>query len=274
MSKTKKVRMFVLLGVIFVHAVKLAAAQDELYHFRSGVHLGSERPLSTKEAETLVTGIRMWTGLDHIVFEPNGNLRLNDSANVTGGSRAARELIIAAAASGDSFTLERHDNSPNIAFAQIESTDCYIDSSGQRHNVWRLRIDFEDFTKLSGNNKALAAFDVTASVVHELTHGVYGCLDLIDDRDQLGGCERFVNQMRSELGLPLRLFYYPQNIKAVNPDGSGFVRSELRFNFERAEKDKELFVSFNAEKIFDFSRAKSKTAIRSELLAQKRMRVF
>src|SRR4030095_12103567 len=113
MNKTKKVRMFVLLGVIFVHAVKLVAAQDELYHFRSGIHLSSERPLSSTEAETLVRGIRMWTGLDHAVFDPNGNLRLNDSSNVTGGSRAARELIIAAAASRDSFTLERYDNSPN-----------------------------------------------------------------------------------------------------------------------------------------------------------------
>ena len=246
--------------------------QDGLYRFRPGVYVSQDRPPTKKQLQTLLKGLRLWTGLNEIAIDPAGKLNLGDRSRITGGSKSAHELIVAAVDSQDSFKLERRDNSSTIAFAQIESTERYEDDLGRRHSAWELRIDFSDFTELAGNDEARAAFDPTTSVVHELVHAILGYFDPTESDDLLGECERHVNKMRFELGLPQREHYYPRYRNASNPHGLTFVQGEIRFigaNFDRG-KQKTFIVTFDLERVFDRSRAKSRAAIQSNLLVQKR----
>jgi hypothetical protein len=220
----------------------------------------------------LKDGLRFWTGLSEINFEMSGNLDLGNRSHLSGGSTLARELIIAAVDSQDSFELERQDNCSTIAFAQIESTLRYIDAQGARHSVWRLRLDFSDFTELVGTKETRTAFDPAINLVHELTHAVRGYFDPVDESDELGECERYINKMRLELGLPQRVHYYPHYKSVAKNDGSSFTQGEIRFvdsNVDTGEQRKFL-MTFNLEKVFDRSKAKPKSAVEASLLAQKR----
>ena len=123
-----------------------------------------------------------------------------------------------------------------------------------------------------GDSKARAAFSPAINMLHECAHAVFGYLDPYDGNDALGECERYINQIRFELGLPQRVYYYPHYSLASGQAGLTFVQGELMFVEVRADakKPRELFVHFNVEKVFDASRARSKTAIQAGLLAQRR----
>lgn len=159
---------------------------------------------SDTQLNSLVSGLKFWTGLTDLAFDPSGTLTLGGGCRTSGGSATARKLFLAAAASQDSFIIENSDNCPTIAFAQIQPIELYVDAANARHNVWKLRIDFADFDSLRGDHQALAAFDPAIGVLHELAHGVLNYFDPIDANDQIGECETFINQVRAELGLPLR----------------------------------------------------------------------
>ncbi len=107
---------------IFGCCAPVFGVQDGLSQFRSGVYVSQDRPPTKQQLKTLMDGLRFWTGLDKIAIDPGGKLSLGDRSRITGGSKTARELIVAAVDSQDSFKLERRDNSSTIAFAQIEST--------------------------------------------------------------------------------------------------------------------------------------------------------
>jgi hypothetical protein len=257
---------------VFGFYAPVFGVQDGLYKFRPGVYVGQVRSPTKRQLKTLLDGLRFWTGFDEITIDPVGNLNLGDRSRITGGSKTARELIIAAVDSQDSFRLERRDNSSTIAFAQIVSTESYEDDSGRRRSAWELRIDFSDFAELAGNDEARAAFDPAASAVHELVHAILGYFDPTESDDLLGECERHVNKMRLELGLPQREHYYPRGRSASKPDGLTFMQGEIRFIGANVHsgKQKTFIVTFDLDRIFDRSKAKSKAAIQSNLLVQKR----
>lgn len=246
--------------------------QDGLYQFRPGVYVSQDRGPTKKQLKILLEGLRFWTGLDEIAIDDAGNLNLGDRTRITGGSKTARELIVAAVDSGDSFKLARRDNSSMIAFAQIVSTESYENDSGRRRSAWELRIDFSDFAELAGNEEARAAFDPAISVVHELVHAILGYFDPTESDDLLGECERHVNKMRLELGLPQREHYYPRGRSASKPDGLTFVQGEIRFVGVNvvSGKQKMFILTFDLDRVFDRSKARSKAAIQRNLLVQKR----
>ena len=266
-----RVRLIVFCFVCLGLYAPVFAVQDGLYRFRSGVYVSPDRSPTKKQLKTLLDGLRLWTGLDEITIDSDGNLNLGDRSRITGGSKTARELIVAAVDSQNSFKLERRDNSSTIAFAQIVSTESYEDDLNRRRSAWELRIDFSDFAELAGNDKARAAFDPAASVLHELVHAILGYFDPTQSDDLLGQCERHVNKMRLELGLPQREHYYPRGRSASKPDGLTFVQGEISFigvNVDSGKK-KTFIVTFDLDRVFDRSKAKSKAAIQSDLLVQK-----
>src|SRR5262245_39859767 len=142
----------------FAGASRVFGESDQVYRFRPGVHFSREHRFSQKQLETFLSALRFWTGLDEIFVDPAGNLELGDRVRFTHGSRLARELIIAAVGSQDSFTLERWTSSPTIAFAQIEATERYVDGSGGRHSGWVVRLDLSDFVELAGHDEARSSF--------------------------------------------------------------------------------------------------------------------
>jgi len=255
----------------FACSSRVFGETDEPYRFRSGFHLKQNHRFSNTQLKTLLHGFRFWTGLSEITFDDSGNLSLGDRSRVTGGSATARQLIIAAVEGQDSFTLENRDSSPTIAFAQIESTESYADGAGSRHNGWEIRLDLSDFVELAGHEEARSSFDPAINVIHELAHAILGYRDLVDPTDQLGQCERYINQMRTEVKLPQRLYYHPHYKTATRSDGLTFIQAELRFVEVAGEqsKKKEFFVNFNLDKVFDLRSAKSTATIHANLLAQR-----
>ena len=229
-----------------------ASAADDLYPFRAGVHSSREHPLKQKQLQILLKELRFWTGLTEIGIDANEQLSLGDRSRVAGGSVTARALIIAAVGSQDSFILENRDHSPIIAFAQIAETDDYVDAAGHRHGGWQLRIDFSDFTNLRGDNASLASFDPAISMLHELAHGVLKLRDPISPEDQLGDCERHINRMRAELGLPERQNYYPRSRRVITIESpTEVLQGELTFlqRSEQTQKKKTLLVTFNLHRV-------------------------
>jgi hypothetical protein len=256
---------------IFVCAGGMKVSAETIYRFHPGVRISQVRPLQDKQRSKFVSGLRVWTGLTELEFDANGDLVLGDRTKFSAGSATARALIIDAVDSRDSFVVERFDKSPLIAFAQIEDTDRYFDGSGDKHIVWQLRIDFSDFKEVAGDDDALSAFDPVASFVHELSHAVKGYVDSVGRDDRLGECETYVNLMRAELGLPKRVYYFPQQRRATKPDGLTFVQGELSFVREpNSGGTKEVFINFNIEKIVDLSKAKSRAEVETNLLALRR----
>jgi len=255
----------------FACSSRVFGATDELYRFRSGIHFSQSHSFSNTQLKTLLHGLRFWTGLSEISFDASGNLSLGNRSHVSGGSPTARNLIIAAVDSQDSFTLEKTNSSQTIAFAQIESTVRYVDAAGGQHTGWELRIDFDDFTELTATREARASFDIAINILHELAHAICGYFDLVDERDPLGECERYINRMRLEVGLPQRLYYYPNYRAVTRHDGLTVVQGELKFVAAANErgKTKEVFINFNVRRVFDLSNAKSRDAIHTNLLAKR-----
>jgi len=219
--------------------------------FRTGIRDSPSRPLTSRQRQALLEGLRQKTGLMDMRFDEDGVLQPGDRTRIEGGSPTARDLILAAAASRHSFRLENHDNSPTVAFAEIESTEDYEDEAGIRHVVWEFRFDFRDFTELRGPAEALAAFDPALQLMHELGHSVLGLHDPLSKSDELGDCERRVNLIRRELGLPLRQNYNAESRRAAIPGSSAdCLKAEIFFmRGDGVARSKTFALYFNAEQV-------------------------
>ena len=226
---------------------EFTASQD----FRSGIRNSACRPLTSKQRQALLEGLRQKTGLMEMQFDEYGVLQPGDRTRIEGGSPAARALILAAVDSPHSFRLENHENSPTVAFAKIESTEDYEDSAGIRHVVWEFRFDFRDFAELRGPAEAVAAFDPALQLMHELGHSVLGLHDPVNKDDELGDCERRVNLIRRELGLPLRQNYNAQSRMAMMPGSSvDSLKAEIFFvQSDDVTRSKTYALYFNVETV-------------------------
>jgi len=183
-----------------------------------------------KHLVRLVEGLRSKTGWQELGFDGEGFLQLGDRSRVHGGSKTARELILAAMTSHDSFELRASNRDGSVAFAQIQPIQVRLDAEGRRSEIWVISIDFADFAELRGGPETLAAFDPAMNLLHELAHAVLGLRDNYDETDSLGDCERFTNRIRFELGLPERLQYRAQNSRTVLPGSTAtVVQAELTF---------------------------------------------
>jgi hypothetical protein len=200
----------------------------------------------------------------------NGSIHYDRKLPALGGSAIARELLATVIDGSDSFTLESANHSTQIAFAQIESILDYTDGANQRANEWVIRIDFADFAQLRGDTAVLKAFSPGTNMLHELIHAMLKLPDPEGPNDRLGPCERYLNLIRAELGLPLRQNYFPKNRVATSPESlSQILQGELNFTHEdlNLKKAKQSLLTFNIARVVDIERVKSNMSIPPDLLA-------
>jgi hypothetical protein len=259
--------------LIFLVPLHAHGTSDEQYFHWRGLRVSKWLPPSRKELESLVRELRISTGFTELHFEGSGQLVLGDRERLVGGSKAARELLLAAVDSPDVFILESATHSRSIAFAEIEPTDVYFDPENVRHEVWRVRLDFSDFVHLRGSDRAIAALGPAMTFMHELAHGVLKMRDSITAVDQLGECERHINLIRAELGLPQRERYEPRSWRGVSPGSSGqSLQAEFKLSIidEESNKKKTYHLAFDVDRVCDIEKVKALPPGRPEIFVATR----
>jgi hypothetical protein len=250
--KSAWVRFILVLFLIYLFPVTTYAGIPEQFHFRAGVCNSKNRPLNADQLQLLLDGLRQKTGWAQLRLDENGFLVIDDQLAVSGGSATARALLAAAVDGLHCLKLENHNYSTEVAFAQIRSTEIYVDAREIRHDVFHVEFDFKDFFELRGSSEVLAAFDPAIHLLHELGHAVWGLRDRVDATDQLGECERQVNQIRRELRLPERKYYEARTSLALMP-GERFTSLKSELIFVQSEgpgrKAKESSLFFRTEKV-------------------------
>jgi hypothetical protein len=88
----------------------------------------------------------------------------------------------------------------------------------------------------------------------------------------LGQCERYLNRMRDELGLPLRQYYFPKTKLARSPASlSQILQGELKFTLgdRHSRKVEESLLTFDIAMVVDTQSVKS---IRSDFFSAQSLR--
>jgi hypothetical protein len=171
----------------------------------------------------LTQKLRIISGWNNLRFDETGNLRLPESEPAA-GSKLARELLLHATTGKDLIVVEDASRQLDVVFCRVLPGK-WKSVRTDLPSAFIVQIDFDDFRHLTGDIKALAAFDVGWGVMHELDHVVNHSLDGTS-LGQPGECEQNVNAMRRELLLPERTDYYFAVLPAkTNPDfKTQFVR--------------------------------------------------
>ncbi len=184
------------------------AGADSL-RYRGGLRNGpGPRALSEKELALVLKSLQEKTGFLELGFDEYGFLTIGDKTRFSGGSQAARELIAAATEAILAIDLESHNHSTRVAFArQACPTIYYNRMTGEKIDVYPVELDFSDFSTLRGDRQVLAAFDIGFVILHELGHAVLKLHDAVDEGSGPGECEDYVNRVRRELNLPVRMNY-------------------------------------------------------------------
>lgn len=220
-----------LLGALALTALAVPRSAVEPTGVRNS---SGPRRLNEKRLEQVQESLRRKSGFVELGFDEQGALTLGDRERVRGGSTTARALLIAAVDSPNLYELESHERLPEVAFARIyDSVDRWSHKTGRRTSVYQVHLDFADFDWLDGAPKAKAAFDVGLVLLHELAHGVLKLRDPQGEMDQIGACDAHINQMRRELRLPERLYFYPSVTVMQISAGLRIVEAKLVF-VERA----------------------------------------
>jgi hypothetical protein len=212
--------LFLLTGIAFAHSA---------FPKTPGVWLSGEagRKLSGARVEDLTRSLRRITGFGELHFAKGGSLVTG--AAQSGGSAAARGILSCALSSGSVFIIEDHSGSPSVNFGQLDEGLRFEDvMTGLRLEVWRVRLDFDDFREMEASREVRNSFDAGFTTLHELLHGL-GCRDATSV-DELGECEETLNQARAELGLPLRDQYFGDELRMARQ----FVTVRLRFRSDKA----------------------------------------
>jgi hypothetical protein len=233
-------------------SVTTYAEVPEQFQFRAGLCNSKSHPLTGKQMQILLDGLRLKTGWTQLHLDENGYLVISDRWNFSGGSATARALIVAAVDGMHCFRMENQDYSIEVAFAQIRSAEIYVDADDIRHDVFQVEFDFKDFFELRGSSEVITAFDPAILLLHELCHGVLGLRDSLNAKDLLGECESHVNQIRRELRLPERKYYEARNSLAIMPgDTFRSLKSELIFVQLESDgkKHQESSLVFKTEKV-------------------------
>jgi hypothetical protein len=217
----------------------------------------------------LIRELSSLSGL-HLKVDVDSTIHYDPELPAVDGSATARELLVKAIESSDSFSVESADDSKRIAFAQIESTTTYRNGTNPPQTEWVIRIDFTDYTQLKGDAAAIKAFNPGMNLMHELAHAILKLPDPEGPNDPLGQCEQYLNLIRADLGLPLRQHYSPKTRWARSPASpSQILQGELKFTRGdlHLKKAEESLLTFDIAMVVDPERAKSKSSIGSGLFA-------
>jgi hypothetical protein len=191
-------------------------------------HVLNKPDVSRTHREELVARLRVITGLDDLSFETDGALHF-DTDQASGGSASARELLSQAVKGANVIVLEDVSSRSDVAFCRVVRGRWTSDERN-KPPAYVVLIDFTDFQQLSGDAEARAAFDVGWGLLHEIDHVVSGSEDSKDDK-AIGECEDHINEMRLEVGLPVRAEYFFS--RAYLKADANFNARYVRLSFER-----------------------------------------
>lgn len=158
----------------------------------------------TRRAE-LAAQLRAITGWAGLHFDGEGFLRFG-AERPAGGSQSARELLAAAQTGENLLIIEDASGSADVAFSRVLEGR-WKDGSSGRPPAYVVQIDFKDFTHVSGDRAALAAFNAGWGALHEIEHAVNDSVDA-KGPGASGECEGTINRMRRECGLAERAEYF------------------------------------------------------------------
>lgn len=187
--------------------------------------------VSRSHREELIKRLRVITGWNNLNFDDNGSLRLGET-QTSGGSESARLLLKEAIAGPNVIVLEDASSRTDVAFCRVVRGR-WIRDEPNKPPAFVVLIDFTDFKQLSGDAEARAAFDAGWGLLHELDHVVKDSEDARDAK-AVGECEDHINQMRLEIGLPVRVDYFFS--RAYLKADSNFNARYVRLSFEREAK--------------------------------------
>jgi hypothetical protein len=205
----------------------LLLAPVELLAVHGSSSLVCREDFSTPHRQQLTIKLRKITGLSHLEFDADGTLSAI-TKDFAGGSKTARDLILKAIEGRDAVVLEDVSNSSEVAFCRVIPGKWKNPSAGNRP-VFVVQIDFADFDRLIGDERAREAFDVGWGFLHELDHIVNNNADA-NAVGETGKCEDHLNQMRRECNLPQRTNYF-STLSPLTKD-STFMTRLVRLAFE------------------------------------------
>ncbi|HJP93796.1 MAG TPA: hypothetical protein VJ875_17690 [Pyrinomonadaceae bacterium] len=186
--------------------------------------------VSRSHRDELVKRLRAITGLTNLTFDSDGSLRLDGQA--ARGSEHARALLADAVSGANVIVLEDASSRADVAFCRVVRGR-WVRGEAGKPAAYVVLIDFTDFEQLSGDVEARAAFDVGWGLLHEIDHVVTGSEDSTT-AGVVGECEEHINQMRRELGLPVRADYFFSRAY-LNADAN-FTTRYVRLSFERRDE--------------------------------------
>ncbi len=181
--------------------------------------------------DDLTGKLRAITGWQDLHFDRNGLLQLG-LIETSKGSAGARELLRKANSETNLIVLEDASGRSDVVFCRVVQAR-WLQAHSSRRSVFVVLIDFADFEKVMGDTQARAAFDVGWALLHEFDHVVKDSHDPIVD-SIAGECEDSINEMRREVGLPLRVQYFFSSMP-FSP-GSRHVSRFVRLRFEQFQK--------------------------------------
>jgi hypothetical protein len=188
--------------------------------------------VSRRHRDELIASLRVITGWTNLNFDTNGALSLGGD-QTTSGSESARILLSQAIKGTNVIVLEDASSRTDVAFCRVVRGR-WMREESSRPPVYVVLIDFTDFHRLSGDAEARAAFDVGWGLLHEIDHVVRDSEDASTSKTT-GECEDHVNQMRLEVGLPIRVDYFfsPAYLKTDANFNSKYVRLSFALRTKR-----------------------------------------
>lgn len=187
--------------------------------------------VSRAHREELVARLRVITGLTDLRFDKEGSLRFEGN-QWSDGSKRARELLLQAIQGANVIILEDASSRSDVAFCRVVRGR-WLRGESTKPPAYVVLIDFTDFHQLSGDAEARAAFDVGWGLLHEIDHVVSGSEDAKDAK-AIGACEDHINEMRLEVGLPVRADYF--FTRAYLKADANFNARYVRLSFERRDQ--------------------------------------
>lgn len=184
--------------------------------------------VSKPHREELLRHLRTITGWAELTFAREGTLRIGE-ASAPNGSQGARDLLRRAVSGNRVILFEDASSRKDVVFCSVVLGKL-LREPPENGEVYIVLIDFTDFRQVTGDKEAREAFDVGWAVLHEIDHVVENSQDP-DHDTSAGDCETRINEMRRELGLPVRNSYF-FSFLPIKSEGN-FVSRFVRLGFDR-----------------------------------------
>lgn len=202
--------------------------------------------LALSYRDQLADHLRWITGWAELRFDAHGALRLGDVA--VGGSPTARALLTAAVSGKNMLVLKDASDRADVVFCRVVPGR-WTEGANNRPLVFVVLIDFADFSRITGDRAALAAFNVGWGVLHEIEHVVHDSFDA-ERLGEAGECESLLNRMRRECGLAERAEYFFTFFPGM--ERNAFMTRFVRLAFDQptmTNKKKRYWLVWDANRI-------------------------